>query len=390
MPAGKEIFLRTKSEGHFDVIVVGGGAVGLAIAWRAAAGGLSVSVIDPAPGRGASHAAAGLLAPVTEAHYGERELLQLNLEAAASYPTFVAELEAASGRTVGYRRCGTLIVARDADENEELARLFSFQQSLGLEVERLDRAGCRALEPGLSPVVRGGIRVDGDHQIDNRALTAALLEACRLADVQIEEQSVEEVLVHRGRAHGVRTSDGTSLMTDVVVVAAGSWSGSVPGIPREALPPVRPVKGQLIHLQNTNKEPFSEHNVRGLDVYIVSRVNGRTIVGATVEEQGFDTNVTAGAVHELLRNAYELMPGITELEFVEATAGLRPGTPDNAPLIGPSAVDGLVIATGHYRNGMLLTPVTAAAVSELLLKGSLPATMQPYSPQRFDRMKASA
>lgn len=372
------------------MIVIGGGAIGLACAWRLAIGGVSVTVVDPKPGCGASHAAAGLLAPVTEAHYGERELLELNLSAAAAYPDFVAELEAVSGQSVGYRRCGTLIVARDADENSALTRLFTFQTDLGLEVERLDRAACRANEPGLSPSVRGGIRVDGDHQIDNRAFTAALLEACKRTGVGLVMESVAEVLLDRDRARGVRTSQGETLTADRILLAAGSWSGSLPGIPPRALPPVRPVKGQLIHLRNPDSTPLARHNVRGLDVYIVSRANGRTIVGATVEERGFDETVTAGAVHELLRDAYELMPGITELDFVEATAGLRPGTPDNAPLIGPSSLDGLLVATGHYRNGMLLTPVTATAIAQLIDEDRLPENIQPYSPRRFEPVGASS
>ncbi|HZD01720.1 MAG TPA: glycine oxidase ThiO [Actinomycetes bacterium] len=374
---------RGASEAVDVVVVVGGGAIGLGIAWRAALAGLRVVVVDDAPGQGASWAAAGMLAPVTEIHYGEQELLRLNLAAAERWPTFAAELQEYAGASVGYRRCGTLIVARDADDNAALDDLYRFQRGLGLHVERLRGRECRRLEPGLSPSIRGGIMAPGDHQVDNRALVAALLTACDRAGVLRRSGRVVAGRVEHDRVRGVVLAGGETLDASTVVLAAGCWSGTLGGLPPGALPPVRPVKGQLLHLRGPAEQPLCQRNVRGLEVYVVPRDDGRVVVGATVEEQGFNTTVTAGAVHDLLRAALELLPEVAELELVETVAGLRPGSPDNAPLLGPSQLDGLVIAAGHYRNGILLTPVTADAVAELLVTGLVPEAIAAFSPRRF-------
>ncbi len=366
-----------------DAIVVGGGVIGLGIAWRAALGGLQVTLTDETPGRGASWAAAGMLAPVTEVHYGEQALLRLNLAAAARWPAFVAELQESARASVGYRRCGTLIVARDTDDNAAIEALYRFQRGLGLNVERLRGRDCRRLEPGLTPSVRGGIMAPSDHQVDNRALVAALLVACDRAGVRRHPGRVAAIRVERDRVRGVVLAGGQTLHAPTVVLSAGCWSGTLGGLPPGVLPPVRPVKGQLLHLRGPVDEPLCERNVRGLEVYVVPRGDGRVVIGATVEEQGFDTTITAGAIHDLLRAALELLPEVTELELVETVAGLRPGSPDNAPLLGPSQLEGLVIAAGHYRNGILLTPVTADAMAELLVTGRVPEAIARFSPRRF-------
>lgn len=363
-----------------DVVVVGGGAVGLGVAWRCALAGASVRLFDSSGGRGATWAAAGMLAPVTEVHYGEEPLLALNLESSRRYPAFVEELEDASAIDTGYRRCGTLMVARDADENRALDDLYAFQSSLGLEVHRLTGRETRAEEPALAPAVRGGILVAGDHQVDNRALLAALRKACEAAGVAIAIDSVKGVEVSNGRVAGVTTAAEGLVPCGSVVLAAGSWSGGIEGLPPDAVPPVRPVKGQLLHLKG---ERLATRNVRGVDAYLVSRPDGRLVVGATVEERGWDTTVTAGAVYELLRAAYELLPGVAELELVETVAGLRPGSPDNGPLVGPASVEGLLLATGHYRNGVLLTPVTADAIAAAVTGAGLPDWAEPFLPSRF-------
>ena len=366
-----------------DVVVVGGGVIGLAVAWRAAKAGMAVTVVDPSPGRGASWAAAGMLAPVTEVHYGEQALLRLNLAAADRWPGFAAELEEAAGTQVGYRRCGTLTVARDTDDNAAIEDLYRFQLRCGLEVERLRSRDCRRLEPGLAPSVRGGVLAPGDHQVDNRAMAGALLTACERAGVRLLGGRASELRLDGERVTGVTVAGGASLAAATVVLAAGCWSRELGGVPPELLPPVRPVKGQLLQLRGPAADPLCRRNVRGLEVYVVPRADGRVVVGATVEEQGFDTRVTAGAVHDLLRAAFELLPDVAELELVETVAGLRPGSPDNAPLLGPAGVDGLVVATGHYRNGILLAPVTAEAVAELLVSGRVPAAIAPFSPARY-------
>jgi glycine oxidase len=371
-----------------EVVVVGGGVIGLAVAWRAALGGLSVTCIDPTPGRGASWAAAGMLAPVTEVQYGEDSLLTLNLASADRYPSFVAELEQATGLDVGYRPCGTLAVAVDGDDKIVLDELHAFQQRLGLKSERLTGRECRQLEPLLAPGIRAGLLVHGDHQVDNRRLCAALVRAGTGAGVRMVASTASAIVVDGDRVTGVESGDGSRISTEKVVLAAGCWSASIPGIPPEAVPQVRPVKGQLLRLLATVDPPLLSRNLRclvaGSHVYLVPRTNGEIVVGATAEERGFDVTVTAGAIHQLLHDAWQVIPGINELELVETHAGLRPGSPDNAPMLGGSpGVDGLVIATGHYRNGILLTPVTADAIAELLLTGEAPEVIRPFTPGRF-------
>jgi glycine oxidase len=373
--------------------VIGGGAIGLACAWRIAQDGGRVVVLDDAAGRGASWAAAGMLAPVTEVHHGEETLLQLNLESSRIYEQFSAELEDASGCWVGYRRCGTLLVARDSDDNAALEEVYRFQIRLGLPVERLRSNECREVEPALVPNVRGGILVPGDHQIDNRALIAALEEACVRSGVNFLRARASRVDVENERVSGVTATGGDSITCDHVVLAAGVWSGEIDGIPDEVRPPLRPVKGQLLHLRRRASRsfaaaPLSGRNIRGVDVYLVVRSDGRVVIGATSEEQGFDQTVTAGGVFGLLRDAYELVPGVTELELTETVAGLRPATPDNAPVIGAAALDGLIMATGHYRNGILLTPITAAAIAALVAGSAPPAVIGGFSPRRFERTVA--
>ena len=371
-----------------DVIVVGGGVIGLSIAWKASERGLSVTVVEESPGRGASWAAAGMLAPVTEVHPGEEHVLGLGVASLALYPDFVARLEELTGLSTGYREGGTLMAAATGDDYAALQDVALVQERLGLEVERLKRKDARALEPALTPGLRAAWFAAGDHHIDNRALVEAVTEACKRSSVELVADTVAEVIVSRTRVMGVRLSSGAVLDAGALVVAAGAWSGALPGIPDEYRPPVRPVKGQLLYLRGAADEQLLTHNVRGLDVYLVPRRDGRIVVGATVEERGFDMTVTAGAVYELLRDAFELVPGLSELELVECVAGLRPGSPDNAPMIGATGLDGLFVATGHYRNGILLTPLTAEAMAELLVSGTPPETIEPASPLRFREARA--
>ncbi|MET8676512.1 glycine oxidase ThiO [Streptomyces sp. NPDC004647] len=380
---------HTQPHSHtYDVLVIGGGIIGLVTAWRAAQRGLRTAVADPSPGGGAAQVAAGMLAAVTELHYGEEGLLSLNLASAQRYPAFAAELEEASGQDIGYRTCGTLAVALDADDRAHLRELHTLQLRSGLDSQWLTGRECRRLEPMLAPGVRGGLRVDGDHQADPRRLAAALLAACEAAGVVLHRAWARRLSVGNDRAAGAVLDDGTRLAAGQVVLAAGSRSGQLDGVPEEALPPVRPVKGQVLRLRVPEPyAPFLSRTVRavvrGGHVYLVPRENGELVLGATSEELGWDTTVTAGGVYELLRDAHELVPGITELPLTETRAGLRPGSPDNAPLLGPTALPGLHLATGHHRNGVLLTPVTGDAMAELLVTGELPDEARPFTPLRF-------
>lgn len=372
--------------GRPDVVVIGGGVAGLGVAWRCAQRGLRVTVVDSRPGRGASHVAAGMIAPISEATYGEESLMALAVESAARWPSFAEELEAAAGVPIGYLREGSLAVALTADDNRSLEALFEFQRALGLEAVRIRGEECRRLEPGLVPGVRGGIWVPGEQQVDNRAATAALLSACERAGVSLLREEVSAFVVGDDRVDGVMAG-GERIAATTTVLAAGAWSRSVPGLPEEFLPPVRPVKGQILRLRSEgshrvlNREVWGR--VDGRESYLVPRANGEVVIGGTVEERGFDTTVTGEAVRALLDAAFALVPGVDALEFVEASAGLRPGTPDNAPVLGPAAVDGLVMATGHYRHGFLLLPITADAVAETIVSGAVPPEIRPFSPARF-------
>lgn len=374
----------------YDAVIVGAGVIGLAVAWRAAQRGVRVALVDPEPGSGASHAAAGMLAPVTEAHYGEEKLLRLNLASARRYPEFVAELEEVSGTSAGFSAGGTLAVAFDSGDRAVLADLAEFHQRLGLVSERLTGRECRAYEPLLAPDVQSGLLVSGDHQIDNRMLVAALLTAIGRAHVQLHRERVAELLVEHDAVTGVRLADGRVLHADRVVLAAGCRSTSIPGLPSGVLPPIRPVKGQILRLSvPSSAAPFLSHAVRGVvrgrQVYLVPREHGELVIGATVEEQGFDTQVTAGGVYELLRAAHGLVPDVGELPLMEVRAGLRPGSPDNAPILGATDLPGLIAATGHFRNGVLLAPITADAIAECLVTGQLPEEAAGFVPQRFGK-----
>jgi glycine oxidase len=371
-----------------DVLVVGGGIIGLVTAWRSAQRGLATALVDPEPGGGAAQVAAGMLAAVTELHYGEQTLLALNLASARRYPEFAAELADLTGHDLGYRRCGTLAVALDADDRAHLRELHALQERSGLESEWLSGRECRRLEPMLAPGVRGGLRVDGDHQIDPRRLAGALVAACERAGVVFHRVWADRLTVAGDRATGVVTSDGTVLEAGQVVLAGGSLSGRLAGVPEAALPPVRPVKGQVLRLTMPRAHgPLLSRTVRavvrGNPLYLVPRESGELVVGATSEELGWDTTVTAGGVYELLRDAHELVPGITELPLTETRSGLRPGSPDNAPLLGPTGLEGLLLATGHYRNGVLLTPVTGDVMAHVLTTGELPEEGRPFTPRRF-------
>ncbi len=368
----------------FDAVFVGGGVIGLCCAWYAARRGARVAVLDRAePPAGATRVAAGMLAPVGELAFGEPRLLELTLASARLYPDFVAELEATAGVTTGYERRGALHVALDRDEAAELRRVHDLQRSLGLEAEWLAPRRCRELEPGLTPSFNGGVHAAGEAAIDPRALTAALLAA--LAGAGVEVRAGAEVVdgVFEGeRLAGVRIAGGEELRAGAVVLAAGAWSGRAGWLPEHARPPVRPVKGQTLELRSRDGAAPCRRILVSERVYLVPRADGRLIVGATVEEQGFDTAVTAGGVHELLREAYRLLPDVAEMELVDSLAGLRPGTPDNLPLIGAGALEGLILATGHYRNGILLAPLTAAAVAAQLAGDVSPDAVDAADPAR--------
>jgi glycine oxidase len=355
------------NESTTDVAIVGGGIVGLATALAARARGMSTTLIERArTGAGATHVAAGMLAPVAEVEFGEggRRVLELGLRSARLWPAFAAELERASGVEVGLRRTGTLVVARDDDEARELERQIAFRESLGLRAVRMRASEARAREPALAATVRLALHAPDDHSVDPRRVASALRSACARAGVQLREHTPARALELDARAErviGVRVANEL-VRSRAVVVAAGAWSGSFPGLPDGAGVPVRPVKGQIVRLRDPAGPGMLEGVVRFEGGYLVPRADGRYVLGATMEERGFEPHPTAGGVYELLRDAHELVPGVSELQIEELGVGYRPSTPDNAPAIGRGALDGLTWATGHHRNGILLAPLTAELV----------------------------
>ncbi|MHA6624165.1 glycine oxidase ThiO [Pseudonocardia sichuanensis] len=367
-----------------SLTVVGAGVIGLACAWRAAESGVAVTVLDPAPASGASWVAGGMLAPVTEAWPGEEELLELGVASVARWPGFAEELVAASGRPAGLRTEGTVVAATGTGDRAELDALAVYLGRLGRSVERLNGRELRRLEPALGPDVRGGLSVPGDLAVDNRVLLAALRAAVRRAGVTIVERAVRAVLDDGSRVTGVRTDDG-DVQADAVLVAAGAHSAGLhPAL--DGL--VRPVKGEILRIAHRpGAFPPPRRTVRALvdgrPVYAVPRDDGGLVLGATQAELGFDTEVTVGGVRDLLRDAERILPGIAEYALLESAAGLRPGSPDNLPLVGALGPDGLLVATGHHRNGMLLAPVTADAVAALLRGEPVPDPVRAADPARF-------
>lgn len=373
------------------IIIIGGGVIGLGIGWQLAKAGATVTVYDRSQaGRAASWAAAGMLAPLAEAHTEEPELLKLGSQSLARYPQWVDELEADAGMSIGYRVEGTLIVGLEPDDTHQLRHLYTSQQDLGLNVEWLTGREARKIESALSPRVTTAIRCATDHQVDNRLMVKALQRAYQVCGGVLHENSIiEKIVIKNGVATGVQTQ-GEFQTTDVLILAAGCWSAQVKGLPDTIIPPVRPVKGQMLALQMeagiTVKNVIRTIRARySTSVYLVPRTDGRLIVGATSEEMGFDTRLTAGGVFELLRGAWEAVPGVYELPLLETWTGLRPGSRDNAPILGKTPVKNLIYATGHYRNGILLTPITAYEIANLILTDETSEIIAPFQLDRFLR-----
>jgi glycine oxidase len=398
---------------NLDLVIVGGGIVGLSVAWRARAEGLSAMVLErDVCGAGATHVAAGMLAPVAEVEFGAagRGVLELGMRSAQMWRGFAEELQAASGIDVGLRRSGTLVVARDDDEARELERQLAFRGSLGLHAVRLLASEARGLEPALAPTVRLALHAPDDHSVDPRSVVQALRRACEQTGVQLREHTTVlglELDERQERVVGVRVAGAGASVVDVVgggapgaafldggafdvvlarnvVVAAGPWSASLAGLPCGAGVPVRPVKGQIMRLRDPAGPGLLQGVVRFEGGYLVPRGDGRHVLGATMEERGFEPDATAGGIYELLRDAHELVPGVSELHVEELGVGYRPCTPDNAPAIGPGALGGLTWATGHHRNGILLAPLTAELVMASLAEQH--ATEAPHRTATVDAL----
>lgn len=370
-----------------EVIVVGGGIVGLASAWRCLQAGLTVTVFEPDPSRAAAFAAAGMLTPVTEAYWGEDDLISVSLASMRRYAGFVAELEALTGQGVDFRPSGVLVVACDNDDLEVIDDLFRLHESCGLESRRLRARECRSVEPLLTPAIRGGVLAPADGSVNPRRLLSALRRAVEVSGGSVVGERVREVRVRGERVEGVLTEAGQVHGSDTVVLSAGAWTPLLRGVPDADRPPVRPVKGQILRmtsrLHNHHPGLTVRGFVRGSHVYVVPRSDSEVVIGATSEERGFSEQVTGWGVNELLRDALTLIPGLGEAELTECRAGLRPGTPDNGPIVGWGGADGLYLATGHFRHGVLLMPITAEAVAADLTGRPVPEEIAAFRPGRF-------
>ena len=368
-----------------DVLVVGAGVAGLGVAWRLAQSGLTVTVLDRgAAGRGATWAAAGMLAPSAEIGFEELDLYALGRDSLARWPAFAADLEAVTGLDIGLRTEGTLVVADDRDSLVRLRRLFDFQQAHGVPVTWLSGEAAREHEPLLSPRIPGAVWSPADHQVDNRLLVEALVAAVAAAGGVIRPDAPVASVQPDGRRPAVTLESGERLASRVVVLAAGAWTGAIDGLTPL---PVRPVKGQMLSLRQTDAVRVGMA-VRGPGAYLVPKLDGRLVVGATSEERGYDTAVTAGGLYGLLEGAVDVVPGIEELDVIETWAGLRPASRDHAPILGRTAAPGVAVASGHYRHGILLAPVTAdeVAADVQAMLGGAPETrplLLPFSPSRF-------
>jgi glycine oxidase len=368
-----------------SVAIIGGGIIGLSLGWRLAEAGCPVTLVEreTQTGRGATFAAAGMLAAGIEAEPTEEALFALARWSQSLWPAFAADLEAASGLPVGYDATGTLVCAFTRDQAEKLRHGIAFQRGLGGVFQWLGATDARDREPGLAPNLVAAAFSPNDHQVDNRLVAAALAEAFRRAGGRLITGTEASVDLAGGRAAGIVAGE-TRHPADMTVVAAGAWSRSVPGLPAAHRPPTRPIKGQLLALRMPAGAPLVRHTVWGGQCYLVPRADGRLLVGATVEERGFDAAITAGGLLGLLDDAWRTLPAIEDLPIHETWVGFRPGSPDDQPMLGPTGIEGLLVATGHHRNGILLTPATATAMAEMILTGRTPTQIRPFGIDRFE------
>lgn len=365
------------------VVVIGGGMIGLTIGWQLARRGRDVTVFDRREvGRETSWVAAGMLAPHTEVGFEDEAFLRAGVMSLERYPRFLKELSADAGQEIAIDPRGTLIVAFNRDDTERIRRLYDFRLGLGLPVEWLLGSEAREKEPLLSPKVSAAIWLPDDRHVNNRRMLSALRTAFDRRGGRLEEnQAVERVRIDGNRVRAVVTTNAETAAA-AVVLAAGCWSSQVAGIPDAFVPPVRPIKGQIVSLR-LGAETDLKHVVRSPDVYLVPKDDGRLLVGASQEEMGFDKTPTAGEVMRMLERAWEAIPSIYDLAIESIDVGLRPGSRDHLPIVGATPIDGLYLATGHFRHGILLAPLTADIVCDLIVDNNRETQIAAFEPTRF-------
>lgn len=365
--------------------IIGGGVIGLSIGWQLLRRDSKVEIFESSEaGKGASWVSAGMLAPVSEAGFEEMDLLKLNLTSIDRYPEFADELQEDSGVDIDFRTEGTMMIAVDRDQSERLHRLYEFRKSIKLPVEWLAGSEAREREPELSPAIKSAVWIPNDYQVDNRNLVLALIEAVKKRGGIIHEHTPVKSIDISGNVLSGISLNHEKRNFNRVVLANGAWARQMEGLPDDVRPPIRPVKGQILTLRVTDDFGLKKV-IRSPEVYFAPKKDGRLIVGATVEEKGFETFPTAGGVRDILESAWEAVPGIYDLPLEEIRVGLRPSSRDNAPILCDTAVRGLFIATGHYRHGILLTPVTAYEMADLIVNGEASELIKPFSLLRFKR-----
>lgn len=365
------------------ILIIGGGIIGLSIGWQLAKRGNKVEVLESRrAGRGASYVSAGMLAPHSEMGFEDFRIFELCRKSLELYPDFARELSRDSGINIEVEKDGCLLPGFDRDDAERLRRIYDFREKVGLPVVWLSGTEAREFEPLLSPKCTGAIWIEDDAQINNRLVLEALKKAFdKCGGTLYEDHPVERVNVRDNKVVGAHFH-GIDVEYEVVVIAAGAWSKQIEGIPENIKPPVRPVKGQIINLVKSDSCKLTKI-IRAPDVYLLPKSDGRLVVGASNEEMGFDTNPTAGGIYRLLERAWEAVPSIYDLAIGSIEVGLRPGSRDHEPIVGDCEIEGLYFATGHYRNGILLTPVTAIELSNWISTGNPSEILEPFKISRF-------
>ena len=363
--------------------IIGGGIIGLSIGWELVRAGAKVTILEKSHKgpHNATWASGGVIAAWSYEAPGIEPLVQLQQQSRDRWPAFAADLMTAADFDIDYIDNGLLHIALSEAELAELETLLAFHQKVGVPFERISGDEARKLEPNLTAEAIGGAFLADNHQLDNRLAAAALRRAfARSGGTLRTGVAVERIIVNSGRATGVVTDQG-KFRFEQTVLTAGAWSGQIGGLPPEVMPPVFPYKGQMATVQMDAMRPLTYHKILGLETYLMPRSDGRLLIGATFEDVGFDTTVTAGGISTQLANGCRLMPAIHDLPITETWAGLRPGSPDGKPLLGKTAIDNLIFATGHQANGILLTPITAQAISHLVLTGETLAEITPFLPE---------
>ncbi len=378
----------TASRAEKPVLIVGGGVAGLALGWRLLCAGRVVHLFEgERAGRSASWAAAGMLAPDAEIGFEDPELYRLNRESLRRWPSFAASLEEASGIETGFRTGGAVHVAPDRDAAEALRRRYEFMKAQGLDSQWLSTAEALDIEPFITSRPAAVMYSPTDSQADARALVEALRAAFVKAGGVLREGTPVRAVEPDAEVPAVVTEGGERIEGACVALATGAWSHGMAGLTPDQQPPVRPVRGQMIELQV--ESPFAlQHVVRSAHTYVAPKPGGRVLVGATMEEMGFDARVTAGGLYALLDEARKIVPGVDDLPVRDLWAGLRPASRDHLPILGPSSAPGVVMATGFYRHGILLAPVASEEVARYVLTGETSAWIAPFLPERFEAAPA--